>query len=349
MSDRSHLRPYRSAPMAPLRVLPTARRRPPPLDRLAREGVRFADASSAVPLTLPRTPTILSGLLPPHHGLRDNGPAASPPGRRHPRHAAAGPATTGAFVGAFVLDTAWARPRLRGPTTTRSIAAPRTAHLESERRATGDGRALPAERDDPRAVLPLDPLTTRTPVRPSRAWRGQHPGQPYDVRCLPRPRSAACWRARGSGAGARTWSPSPPITARPWASTAADARPLPLSSRLCGCRCCCERPGALAAAGDRTPVSLADLHPRWPACWPQPQGPARRRSTARPGPALLAGREPAAGSSTPRPTTPASSLRGLAALTRPASNIAAPRPELYDCRDPARAPTLAPVSGGWIC
>src|SRR5262245_44827307 len=41
----------------------------PALDRLAREGVRFEHAESAVPLTLPSHATILSGLTPPHHGL----------------------------------------------------------------------------------------------------------------------------------------------------------------------------------------------------------------------------------------------------------------------------------------
>jgi arylsulfatase A-like enzyme len=44
----------------------------PNLDRLAAEGAVFEDASSASPLTLPSHATILTGLLPPRHGLRDN-------------------------------------------------------------------------------------------------------------------------------------------------------------------------------------------------------------------------------------------------------------------------------------
>src|SRR5262245_57107506 len=51
----------------------------PALDGLAREGVRFDQATSAAPLTLPSHATILSGLLPPHHGLRNNGASALPP------------------------------------------------------------------------------------------------------------------------------------------------------------------------------------------------------------------------------------------------------------------------------
>ena len=42
----------------------------PTLDRLAREGVRFAAASTNAPLTLPAHASLLTGLLPPRHGLR---------------------------------------------------------------------------------------------------------------------------------------------------------------------------------------------------------------------------------------------------------------------------------------
>jgi len=45
----------------------------PNLDRLASEGVRFDEARTHVPLTLPSHTTILTGLLPPHHGIRGNG------------------------------------------------------------------------------------------------------------------------------------------------------------------------------------------------------------------------------------------------------------------------------------
>jgi choline-sulfatase len=47
--------------------------RTPRLDGLAREGVRCADAVSAAPITLPSHATILTGLYPPAHGVRDNG------------------------------------------------------------------------------------------------------------------------------------------------------------------------------------------------------------------------------------------------------------------------------------
>jgi arylsulfatase A-like enzyme/Flp pilus assembly protein TadD len=47
--------------------------RTPAIDRLAAEGVRCADAVSAAPITLPSHSTILTGLYPPAHGVRDNG------------------------------------------------------------------------------------------------------------------------------------------------------------------------------------------------------------------------------------------------------------------------------------
>jgi len=56
----------------------SARGLTPNLDRLATEGVRFASASCAAPLTLPSHATLLSGLLPPRHGLHGNGAGRLP-------------------------------------------------------------------------------------------------------------------------------------------------------------------------------------------------------------------------------------------------------------------------------
>src|SRR5215470_11040861 len=44
----------------------------PALDRLGREGIVFEDVYSHCPLTLPAHASMLTGLLPPHHGVRDN-------------------------------------------------------------------------------------------------------------------------------------------------------------------------------------------------------------------------------------------------------------------------------------
>ncbi|MGA7614612.1 MAG: sulfatase-like hydrolase/transferase [Thermoanaerobaculia bacterium] len=77
----------------------------PAIDALARSGTRFADAMTAVPLTLPSHATILSGEIPPDHGVRNNGYGSFPGDRPTlaTRFTAAG-YRTAAFVGAFVLD-----------------------------------------------------------------------------------------------------------------------------------------------------------------------------------------------------------------------------------------------------
>ena len=77
----------------------------PHLDRLAADGVRFESAFAQIPLTLPSHASILTGLYPLAHRVRDNiGFVLS---RELPTLAeqlqAAG-YRTGAFVGAFVLD-----------------------------------------------------------------------------------------------------------------------------------------------------------------------------------------------------------------------------------------------------
>lgn len=77
----------------------------PNLERLAREGVVFDQAGTVAPLTLPAHASLMTGLLPPVHGVRDN--ADAPLAARHTtlaeRYAAKG-YRTGAFVGSVVLD-----------------------------------------------------------------------------------------------------------------------------------------------------------------------------------------------------------------------------------------------------
>lgn len=77
----------------------------PHLDRLARDGVRFAQALSPVPLTLPAHATLMTGRNPYGHGVRNNGYFVL--GTDVPtlaeRFAAAG-YDTAAFVSSFVLD-----------------------------------------------------------------------------------------------------------------------------------------------------------------------------------------------------------------------------------------------------
>jgi arylsulfatase A-like enzyme/predicted Zn-dependent protease len=82
--------------------------RTPTMDAWAAGGIRFEDCISQTPLTLPSHTTIMTGTLPVHHGVRDNGGFVVPSelvtmaetfktsGYR-----------TAAFVAAYVLDSKW--------------------------------------------------------------------------------------------------------------------------------------------------------------------------------------------------------------------------------------------------
>jgi arylsulfatase A-like enzyme/Tfp pilus assembly protein PilF len=76
----------------------------PAMDRLAREGVRFADATSQAPLTGPAHAAILTGQYPARLGVRDNAGTPIPAGTSTlaTLFKARG-YRTGGFVGAFIL------------------------------------------------------------------------------------------------------------------------------------------------------------------------------------------------------------------------------------------------------
>ncbi len=80
----------------------------PALDRLAEEGALFLQASSVTPLTLPAHSTIMTGLLPGAHGVRDNGGFRLAEERSTLAEAfSAAGFRTGGFVSAYVLDHKW--------------------------------------------------------------------------------------------------------------------------------------------------------------------------------------------------------------------------------------------------
>ena len=77
----------------------------PHMDRLADEGVLFEDALTSVPLTLPSHASILTGLYPISHGVRDNGTfILRDQFTTLAEILKAKGFATGAFIGSFVLD-----------------------------------------------------------------------------------------------------------------------------------------------------------------------------------------------------------------------------------------------------
>jgi arylsulfatase A-like enzyme/tetratricopeptide (TPR) repeat protein len=83
----------------------------PHLDALAAAGARFPTALAHVPITTPSHASLLTGLTPARHGVRDNGQAlAAGPATLAEAFRAAGYAT-GAFVSGFPLDRRFALDR----------------------------------------------------------------------------------------------------------------------------------------------------------------------------------------------------------------------------------------------
>ncbi len=76
----------------------------PALDRLAAHGLRFTEARSVVPLTLPAHASIMTGQWPPAHGLRLNGTARLDGAATVATLLKQAGYQTRAVVGAFVLD-----------------------------------------------------------------------------------------------------------------------------------------------------------------------------------------------------------------------------------------------------
>ena len=76
----------------------------PNLERLAKRGVVFEEASTVAPITLPSHASMLTGLYPPRHGIRDNAYAALPASATTVAELARGRGMqTGAFVASAVL------------------------------------------------------------------------------------------------------------------------------------------------------------------------------------------------------------------------------------------------------
>lgn len=80
----------------------------PRLDDLARECVVYTAASTVAPVTLPAHASMLTGLVPPRHTLRDNGLRPLPAeATTIAEIARAGGCETAAFVAAAVLERSW--------------------------------------------------------------------------------------------------------------------------------------------------------------------------------------------------------------------------------------------------
>jgi arylsulfatase A-like enzyme/cytochrome c-type biogenesis protein CcmH/NrfG len=324
----------------------------PALDRLAAAGVRFADVTAPAPLTLPSHATLLSGLLPPRHGLRHNGLGRFPDGidTLATRLAGAG-YRTAAFVGAFVLDRRFGLgrgfERYDDPERPAAGGAPR---LEAERPAAAVIDRAVAWLDEAGGERPVflwvHLYDAHAPYAAPEPWGTRFAARPYDGEIayldaqVDRLLAAIGRRGTGRAVVAVVGDHGEALgehgerghglllyeaaLAVPWLVTA---------------------PGVVDAGRVvRTPVGLADVAPTLAGLLGvelAAPGALDGRDLA---PALRRGGEPAAAALYAETEYPA--LFGwapLAALRRGRLKlIAAPRPELYDvAADPAESRNLA--------
>jgi arylsulfatase A-like enzyme/Tfp pilus assembly protein PilF len=161
----------------------------PTIDRLAREGVRFADATSQAPLTGPAHVALLTGQYPARLGVRDNASTPIPSGT-------ATLATllksrgyrTGGFVGAFILGPEYGFAQGFDSFDATFAKFNTSMKLQAQRRA-GEvtDAALKWLRSAQPSALSPQPFflwahyyDAHSPYDPPAAFRTKFPKSPYD-------------------------------------------------------------------------------------------------------------------------------------------------------------------------
>ncbi len=158
----------------------------PAIDRLATEGVRFSNAASTVPFTLPAHSSIMTGTYPPFHGVRENvGYALDTSLPTLAERLADGGWSTAGFVSAFVLDSRWGIARgFETYYDDFELEGDEKRNLSSVQR---DGRETLAEAlrwldagERPPFFLWLHLFEPHDPYTPPEPFASRHPGRPYD-------------------------------------------------------------------------------------------------------------------------------------------------------------------------
>jgi arylsulfatase A-like enzyme/Flp pilus assembly protein TadD len=336
----------------------------PWLDRLAGEGLRFANASSAVPLTLPSHTSLLTGLLPPHHGLRNNGVGALRPGTATLATLLAGAGyRTAAFVGAFVLDHRFglkAGFEVYDDEIERDPKAGAVLEAERPGREVVDRALAWLAKDDTRPFfLWVHLYDAHAPYTPPAAWGARHPGRPYDgeVSAVDEQVGRILEELRRRGLDGRTAVAVAADHGEGLGEHGELTHGLLLYEPTLHVPLLLRAPWGLKARVVEAPVSLVDVAPTLAGLLGHPfpaAGPLDGRDLSK---ALLAGGEPAAGEIYAESRYPAVfGWSPLAALRRrDLKYISASRPELYDLRrDPREgadllhgAPNAAPEARGF--
>ncbi len=156
----------------------------PHLDALAKECVLYTNARTVAPLTLPAHASMLTGLLPPRHGVHDNGIAVLPPAAETlAERARARGVQTAAVVAATVLDRvfgldqgfeSWQQPEVPAQILNTRFGERRAQEVVEL------GRRFLARRDRRRPFfLWLHLFDPHVPYEPPAAFLRQAGGNPY--------------------------------------------------------------------------------------------------------------------------------------------------------------------------
>jgi arylsulfatase A-like enzyme/lipopolysaccharide biosynthesis regulator YciM len=159
----------------------------PNIDGFANEGVRFTNAASTVPFTLPAHASILTGTYPPYHGVRENVGAVLD--QQVPTLAEmlgeAGWSTAG-FVSAFVLDGRWGIDRgFDHYFDDFDLSSMDTPNMSSVQRSGDETITAAVDWLDQRPpeqpfFLWLHLYDPHEPYTPPEPYASQHPNRPYD-------------------------------------------------------------------------------------------------------------------------------------------------------------------------
>jgi choline-sulfatase len=160
--------------------------RTPTLDGLAARGVRCARTSAVAPLTFPAHTSLMTGLLPPAHGARDNGSHRAVPGLETLAETLrARGFRTGGFTAAFVLDSIYGLDQgfeVYGDVPQRQ--AEPTAEFEERPAAEVNAEALAwldSVARDERFFLWVHYFEPHQPYPPAGALPPEFRGRPYDA------------------------------------------------------------------------------------------------------------------------------------------------------------------------
>ena len=156
----------------------------PAIDRLAREGILFQRATTVAPLTLPAHCSLLTGLYPRHHGVRDNADPPLEPAHRTLAEMLHGRGfRTAAFVAASVLAADRGLSRgfdvYRDTTTNSDAGAPARVRRPGNEVVDEALTWLDGHEDSPFFVW-VHLYDAHAPYRTPEPYRTQYAADPYE-------------------------------------------------------------------------------------------------------------------------------------------------------------------------